>query len=261
MSALATEPLAELAPVALADLVEEAALLARVDRKYVVPVAALDELLAAVPRGTRVLEIEGRRRFGYASTYLDTPDLHSFHSSGRSQRTRWKVRTRDYLDTGGRWLEVKTRGARGATVKQRVPLRGAGLTEDAASLVDSAVGAGTARALRPVLSTSYGRTTLLLPGASARATIDTDLTWTSPAGGSLRLAGLAIVETKTGATPSVVDRLLWQRGFRPVRLSKYGVGLAALDPTLQRRKWHDVLARHLHLPSALTSTTDSWSTR
>ena len=50
MSALAMEPLAELAPVALADLVEEAALLARVDRKYVVPVAALDELLAAVPR-------------------------------------------------------------------------------------------------------------------------------------------------------------------------------------------------------------------
>lgn len=249
MSALDMEPLAELAPVALADLVEEAALLARVDRKYVVPVAALDELLAAVPRGTRVLEIEGRRRFGYSSTYLDTPELHSFHSSGRSQRTRWKVRTRDYLDTGGRWLEVKTRGARGATLKQRVPIVGDGLTDDAAGLVDAAVGDGTARALRPVLTTTYGRTTLLLPGAAARVTIDTDLTWTSPAGDSLRPRGLAVVETKTGSTPSAVDRLLWQRGFRPVRLSKYGAGLAALDPTLPRRKWHDVLARHLHLPT------------
>jgi hypothetical protein len=257
MSALAMEPLAGLAPVALADLVEEAALLARVDRKYVVPVAALDELLTALPQGTRVLEIGGRRRFGYRSTYLDTPDLASFHSSGRSQRTRWKVRTRDYLDTGGRWLEVKTRGARGATVKQRVPLGGDGLIGDAAALVDTAVGDGTARTLWPVLTTSYGRTTVLLPGASARVTIDIDLTWTSPAGDSLRPRGLAIVETKTGSTPSAVDRLLWARGFRPVRLSKYGAGLAALDPTLPRRKWHDALARHLHLPT----TSDHRSTR
>ena len=113
----------------------------------------------------------------------------------------------------------------------------------------TAVGDGTARTLWPVLTTSYGRTTVLLPGASARVTIDIDLTWTSPAGDSLRPRGLAIVETKTGSTPSAVDRLLWARGFRPVRLSKYGAGLAALDPTLPRRKWHDVLARHLHLPT------------
>ncbi len=167
------------------------------------------------------------------------------------------MRTRDYLDTGGRWLEVKTRGARGATLKQRVAIAGDGLTDDAAALVDAAVGDGTARALRSVLTTTYGRTTLLLPGAAARVTIDTDLTWTSPAGGSMRPPGLAVVETKTGSTPSAVDRLLWQRGFRPVRLSKYGAGLAALDPTLPRRKWHDALARHLHLPT----TSDHRSTR
>lgn len=255
MSAPALAPLADLTPVALADLVEEASLLTRVDRKYVVPTAALPELLSALPTGTRVLEIDGRRCFGYRSTYLDTPDLRSFHTSGRRQRSRWKVRARDYLDTGGHWLEIKTRGPRGRTVKQRIPYAGGRLDLDAVTLVDTTVGSGTAAVLRPVLTTAYRRTTLLLPGAAARVTIDTDLGWTSlTGGGDLDRARLAIVETKGGSTPSAADRLLWARGHRPVRLSKYGAGMAALDPTLPRRAWHDALARHLDIPTQHRST-------
>lgn len=45
--------------------------------------------------------------------------------------------------------------------------------------------------------------------------------------------------------PTELDRLLWRRGHRPVCLSKYGAGLAALTPDLPDEKWHRVLTRHI----------------
>ena len=54
-----------------------------------------------------------------------------------------------------------------------------------------------------------------------------------------------IVETKAGASPTDLDRILWSQGHRPARLSKYGVGVAALDPSAPALKWHRVLTRDL----------------
>ena len=61
----------------------------------------------------------------------------------------------------------------------------------------------------------------------------------------MALPRLAIVETKTGATPSSTDRLLWRHGHRPVRISKYGTGLAVLHPDLPATPWRRVLDRHV----------------
>ena len=244
------DAVAALPGVGLADLVEAAELLARVDRKYVVAIDELPVLLAATPPGTRVLQIDDRRTFAYRSTYLDTPDLDSFLTSGRSHRRRWKVRSRAYLDTGGSWLEVKTAGARGQTIKRRLPMAPQeleGLTPDGSGLVTGIVGAGVADRLRPTLHTTYRRTTLLLP-CSARVTLDVDLAWASArTSRTLSRPGLAIVETKTGSTPSSFDRSLWALGHRPVRISKYGAGMAALHPDLPRLKWHRALERHLDI--------------
>ena len=249
-----------LEPIGLEELVQRAALLERVDRKYVVPRAWLPALVAAAPLGTRVLEHEGRRTHGYRSVYLDTPGLASYRIAGQRRRRRWKVRSRAYLDTGGSWLEVKTRSARDLTTKVRIPhadLEGSTLDAAGASFVDESlatalVGGVQARDLAPVLATSYDRSTLLLPGSRpTRVTIDTELGWTWLAGGRSRdldRPGLAIVETKGGSTPSAMDRLLWARGHRPVSISKYGVGVAALHD-VPRLKWHRVLARDLAVPA------------
>ena len=106
--------------VGLAELNSTAELLTRTDRKYVVPAVDLDVVVAGVP-GLRILEVGGRRSSRYDSTYLDTVDLASFSAAAHRRRRRWKVRTRTYADSGERWLEVKTRGVRGATVKDRLP--------------------------------------------------------------------------------------------------------------------------------------------
>ena len=281
-----------LATTSLAELNGAAGLLTRVDRKYLVPLERAQELVGGLTSKARVLDIDGRRRFSYASTYFDTPGLEAFMLTARKRRRRFKVRTRTYLDSGLCFLEVKTRGARGTTVKRRMSyhaddasrLTGPGRAFVAACLAStgvtgSAAAHEVAAALRPVLATTYERTTLHLPRAEARATIDTALTWqrlgptisagwsagtvvagavASPsalrpaglaaainAGEPVAVADIAVVETKNPATPSPADRTLWDAGYRPARISKYATGMALLHPELPANRWYRTLTHEL----------------
>jgi hypothetical protein len=72
--------------------------------------------------------------------------------------------------------------------------------------------------------------------------------WTSARTGASRtLPDRVVIETKTGSTPSSTDRLLWRHGHRPVRISKYGTGMAALHTDLPHHPWRRVLDRHVTL--------------
>ena len=280
-----------LATTTLAELNSAAGLLTRVDRKYLVPLKSAQELVDGLAPDARVLAIDEQRRFSYASTYFDTPGLEAFMLAARKRRRRFKVRTRTYLDSGLCFLEVKTCGARGSTVKRRMGyhaddasrLTGPGRAFVAACLAGTGVtGSAAARevaaALRPVLTTTYERTTLHLPRAEARATIDTALTWrrlgpAAPAGSSagavagtpvspqalrpahltaavnegepVSVADIAVVETKNPATPSPADRALWEAGYRPTRISKYATGMALLHPELPANRWYRTLTHEL----------------
>lgn len=258
----ALEALSLLDTVDLAGLNAEAELQTRVDRKYLVPLSDLAGVIDALPAGTRVLDLGGERSLRYASQYFDTPRLDSYFGAVHGRRRRFKVRARSYLDSGGAFLEVKTRGARSATVKERVPVSldatADALDDDAVSyatelLTDAGIpgAAGLATALVPVLVTRYRRTTLLLPASDdsgpSRGTIDTELLWltgTGEGGRMLRLPNRVIVETKSGQRAGALDRELWRRGHRPATVSKYGTGMAALHPSLPSNRWNRVLARH-----------------
>ena len=239
-------------PIGLDELLALAALQDRVDRKYVLPVAGLTPILATLRGHARMLQIDGRRGFDYESVYFDTPDVLCYRQAALRRRRRFKIRTRAYVNSAERWLEVKTRDHRGHTVKQRqAHEHGADdLPETAREFIDHVVvGAelpGTwDLSLVSTLTTGYRRRTLFLPGSASRVTVDTDLRWTTAAGNHIALPGVAIVETKTATTrPCEGDRLLWRAGFRPSLISKYGTGLAALRPDLPSNKWHRVLNRY-----------------
>lgn len=242
--------LAELPPIDLAELTERAALQTRVDRKYLLPVDEVSAVLTGLDPDTQVLTIDGTRCFAYESVYFDTPDLTSYLLTAQRRRRRFKVRTRVYLDSAECWLEVKTQGARGNTVKHRLPYQ----LDDRTSLVpgrefidavfaEQSIVCGQDAAFSPTLVTRYRRSTLFLPETASRVTIDTDLAWEYE-GAPLHLPELAVVETKTGSTASRVDRLLWARGHRPLRISKYATGLAALRPDLPSAPWRRTLRQH-----------------
>lgn len=246
-----------LPPIGLEELVERAGLLMRVDRKYVVPVGQVEALVGQVATGARVLEIAGGRQFLYDSVYFDTPDLLAYRLAAHRRRRRFKVRTRSYVDSAECWLEVKTRGRRGETVKNRLPyaLRdhgdvrpGYGFVTDV--LTDEQLARPADLVLAPVLTTRYVRTTLFLPASTSRVTIDTSLSWQGAGPTPLHMPGHAVVETKTGSVASEVDRLLWSRGHRPVSISKYATGLAALHPDLPSNRWQRTLRSHFEASPA-----------
>lgn len=247
-----------LADISLDELVAEAALLTRIDRKYLVAAQQAPEVLAGLPRSTRVLTIDDRRAARYASTYFDTPELTAYHGAALRRRRRFKVRTRTYVDSNDQYLEVKTEGARGVTVKERIDLHHGDLDplgEVGREYIDETLAATHidhvhSADLHPVLETHYRRTTLYLPDTHSRATIDTDLRWLrlGDDAAELTLPDLVIVETKSGAQPSPVDQLLWHAGIRPTAISKYATGMAAFDHNLPHNRWARVLRRHFPEP-------------
>lgn len=250
---LATTAIASFPAIGLDALTTDAALLTRVDRKYVVPVDAAASLLHDLGRSAdapAALEIDGERELAYRSVYFDTPDLLSFRLAAHGRRRRFKLRTRTYVDTGAAFLEIKTRGARGLTRKERdaydldaADRLTAQARDEVAGALD-AIGVAPARAddLDARLQTLYRRTTLLIPGAMpSRATIDLDLRWVDADGTGFTLPRYAIVETKSPGQAGALDRALWRAGHRPQRVSKYATGLAALRPDLPRNRWTRVL--------------------
>ena len=243
-----------LPPIGLDELVERAPLLARLDRKYILPTADLPAVLAGLPADVQVLQIDGEREFRYRSRYFDTPDLRSYLATAHRRRHRFKLRLRSYLDSDQHFLEVKVRGRRGLTVKQRIEYLGDGIREGGdlgadgrqyAESVLSAVGIDTGRrSFESVLTTGYRRTTLFLPGTGSRVTIDRELTWSLPGATAVRTLDRAIVETKSDRGACEVDRLLWSLRHRPCSISKYATGLAALRPELPANHWTPVLRKH-----------------
>ncbi len=240
--------IARLDPVSLGELTDSAALLTRVDRKYALDADDAARMLELLPAGTRALEIDGERSLAYASCYFDSDDLLAYRLAAHGRRRRFKLRTRTYVDSDLAFLELKTRGGRGTTVKERIAYAPGDrdvLTDDGREYAEEGLAAVgiPAPPLAPVIETGYRRTTLLLPDGRTRATVDTELAWQLGDGTTLRTPGLVIVETKAAGGPGAVDRLLWRAGHRPDRVSKFATGLAAMRPDLPSNRWHGVLRR------------------
>ena len=237
-----------LEPATLDDTLELAALQTRFDRKYVLTPRDFHQLRFDLHDRMEILEIDGRRCFHYESVYFDTADLRSYFAAARERRRRFKVRTRAYLDTEQCALEVKTAGGRGETEKERVahPFdQRDRLDDDARQFISTRVPLlQPGQPLLPVMTTSYQRATLIDRGAGARVTCDAGLTCTTNDGAEVRLDGYVLVETKSTGAPTIADRLLWAAGNRPVTISKFGVGMAALHPQLPANKWNRTLRRY-----------------
>ncbi|MEV5606758.1 VTC domain-containing protein [Streptomyces sp. NPDC052225] len=231
-------------PLSLDELNTRAELLARRDRGYLVPVEVFADLAALLtdprrPGGPfRALSVNGRRWFGYRSTYYDTADLRSYHDHRQGLRPRHRIRERLYRDTGQRQLEIEVGNGRGETVKHRRRLTGDDQVLDAAGrgflagVLSRAYGVAPPDGLRPSLVTHYQRATFVADGQ--RVTCDAGLVVRDVSDGRTVRAdgGLVLVETKTRGALTEADRVLDRFGVRVSDVTQYCAGLAALRPEL-----------------------------
>lgn len=244
--------LAQVPPIPLADVLNEAALQVRVDRKYLVPIGAFVELVTRLSDRFAVLEIDGQRMFRYESVYFDTPSYGLYRQHVQRRRHRYKVRTRSYLDSGECSFEVKLKGNRSETIKARLPYpvadRGRLTGEAQAFLAGQlrtayGIDVDTGDVLQPALVTTYRRSTLTDPVAHERLTCDVGLRFFDATAAVDVLPDTVLVESKTAGRAGTADRVLRDLQIRPVQVSKYCVAAALLKPGLRSNPWHRTVRR------------------
>lgn len=239
---------ADLPPVTLEEVLEAAGLQTRVDHKYLVTPEQLSHLLREVDGRFAALQIGTSRVFAYESVYFDTAELDLFRAHRQGRRRRYKVRSRSYVDSGECMFEVKLKGGRGETIKSRMPY-----ASTARAVVDdeaqrflrerlATVYGLPAPALEPVLTTAYSRSTLVDLDDGSRLTCDVDLQCHDGVG-EVRGPDLVVVESKSVAGRAAADLAFARMGVRPVRVSKYCLGIALLHPYLSANRWNRVLRR------------------
>ncbi|MEU8226297.1 polyphosphate polymerase domain-containing protein [Kribbella sp. NPDC048915] len=248
--AAVTGVLAGLRPISLDEVLAEAALQVRVDRKYLVPIGTFVELVDRLRERFAVLEISGRRAFRYESVYFDTPSYRLYRQHLQRRRYRYKVRTRTYLDSGECSFEVKVKGNRSETIKARLPYAAADrgrLTDHAwqflAGQLRTTYGVPPVSGLGPSLVTTYSRSTLTDPSAHERMTCDIDLRFFDRHRSIDVLPDTVLVETKTAGHSGAADQVLRDLRIRPIQVSKYCVAAALLNPSLPANPWHRTVHR------------------
>ena len=224
------------APISLEALNTKAAMLSRIDNKYVLDKPALMEAMPALSQYFEVLEIEGRRAFTYATRYFDTPSFEAYYEHHQGLRKGFKVRVRRYMDAGLCYLELKVKGQRGMTEKHRMPYDVAdlgALTADAKEFVSTIYSGHYGKPflydLHRAMDIQYRRITLVAKDGGERMTIDTDLRFAFN-GAHMELGSERfIVETKSALGRGFADRVLRCTGNRSTKkCSKYCIGTAAL---------------------------------
>lgn len=232
--------------ISLEEVVNEAALMTRVDKKFLLTAGEFTELMSRLGPDFRIMQIGERRLFTYESVYFDTPELEMFTAHKQGRRRRYKVRTRTYADSGLCMFEAKFKGLRGQTVKHRIPYE---LSErdlinaDAERFLRDQLREQYSQdlpILEPVMRSDYVRGTFVNPKDEERLTCDVNLVYAGDSG-TVKGPDLFVIETKTADGKGAADTVLAQMGIREVSMSKYCIGIALLYPHLAANKWSRLL--------------------
>ena len=99
-----------------------------------------------------------------------------------------------------------------------------------------------------LVSTLQRRRTFASPGEGARLTCDVALNCHTDYASLNDRHTHVLVESKSATGSSEADHLLRHLGVRPISLSKYAVGIAALHPEVPGNPWHATLHRYFQPP-------------
>ena len=221
------------------ELLEQRSLQRRTDTKFLGRDDAIESVLASLTASYALLGEPST----YRTYYFDTPDLVMFHNHRRGRRPRQKVRIRHYPGRGLSFFEIKTKQGPSQTRKDRreIPY---GWSELGAR-EDDLLRAHTPWSrldLRPVVTTTYQRITLVGKYTMERVTLDHALEVSSGAR-SRTFPSVWIIEVKQArfSLTTPVVRALRDAGVRRARASKYCLGVMSLVPGIRSHRLRPAL--------------------
>ena len=219
---------------------DDAALMNRVDTKFVFGEGCLIELLRRVRPEYRILEIDGQRDFRYETLYFDTSQRQCYLQHHNGKVNRQKYRIRKYQSSGRCFLEVKKKNGKGRTDKRRMAISAVDEILPPHHKAFSREATGSLPVRRPEMWTCFSRLSLVNRSRPERVTIDRDLTFRDERS-HRRLPGLVIVEVKQERDDRSTPVREYLRGLsvRPTRVSKFCLGSMLLTPGLKYNRFKE----------------------
>jgi hypothetical protein len=219
--------------IGLADM-DNVKLMNRVDTKFVLTNEQLEEVLPLLSEHYHVVEIVGKTICSYESLYYDNKELDFYHDHHKKRLNRVKIRYRKYLDSDISFLEIKHK-YKGRTNKMRIPSSELHevLPQDHLEFINESVDLSFTEDLIPTLVNNYRRITLVGKELPERLTLDLDLSFRK-GDQTADLDYLAIAELKQAkvSRKSPFFSLMKERQIRPLRLSKYCIGILQLSQSV-----------------------------
>lgn len=237
------ELLFKFAPINLEQM-DEVSFFKRTDTKYVFHQKYLIELLKEMPDYYRLLKINESGIQTYSTTYYDTLKFDMYHQHHNGLRKRYKVRTRNYLNSNQLFLEVKVKNNKGITSKKRIELENPNLfqlQEDSNFLKKRTPFLPVN--LTETLRNGFFRITLVNLNNPERITIDWQLSYENLKNGSgIEMEHVCVLEIKRSLNTknNVLDELLKKHQIYPGKFSKYCIGVAQLEPNLKNNRFKSV---------------------
>jgi len=233
--------IAEFDPISLEEM-DNVKLQDRVDTKYVLGAAELDDVLKAMLPDYRLLEVKGVRGTNYRSLYFDTPDLKHYQDHHNKRTFRVKVRFREYVGSGLSYLEVKRKTGTGRTDKARMKVSGIPEMLDAVQTQFVTKASNSDEALQPSIWNSFMRYTFVNKHTPERLTMDVDLRY-SDADTEKQLGPIVVAELKQSRADrtSPFVRIMRSRGIQPSGMSKYCIGVLMLGKNVKYNAFKPVL--------------------
>jgi len=241
MSKSIEKPLTSFASISLS-AIQDAALLKRVESKYLTSTELVSELLDKLGNEYSILEIDGRRIMNYETLYFDTPDKLFYKDHHRGKSYRIKIRKRQYVDSKTCFLEIKAKDKKKNTIKVRTPVDSitGNLSISSKKFINEHVLQDYD--LRPSLRTRFKRITLVKNSGVERVTIDFAIQYDENES-SKEFKNLAIIEIKQKRMDrnSILIKILKSMAIYPQSISKYVVGMVSLYPNIKYNNFKETL--------------------
>jgi len=214
-------------------------LMDRIDTKFMFSSKLLPGILKESSANYKILEEKAGSIFTYNNLYFDTPEFDMYTVHHNRHLNRFKVRFREYVDSGIIFLEVKFKNNKRRTIKTRVKQKSFEdtLIGESADFINQLV-PYEAKNLIPSIRNRFNRITLVHKTVKERITIDTGLQITGN-DKEYKLPFLAIAEVKHSRASSrsdFIDLLLGHRIF-PQGLSKYLLGVVLTYPGIKYNRY------------------------
>jgi len=230
--------LARFDPISLSQM-NGVALLNRTDTKFVLDESQLHRALAALQQQYRVLDISGIRLNHYQTLYFDTGDFALYRRHHAGGHNRYKVRSREYLDSHLSFLEIKHKVDSHRTIKNRMqtPDMVTDITSETDDFMDAYFPLDP-EALEPKLWNDFYRITLVSKQQQERLTLDLNLNFGAD-NRQMSLPGVAIAEVKQAGINrnSVFMQQMRAMRVRPTGFSKYCIGVSLLHPGVKHNNF------------------------